>query len=219
MRGVKKGFCDRNSSGGFSGFCKGFRKQFDADFTTNKDLLIIPPGQIPPSVLLWGSWCGVRGLILPQLRPTSHSNIHVSMVLLQTLWPTLVPSIASLWLSCTISQDSNPIQCRGSARKGNSLTQPTLTAPGGISSAELTATRLSGDRRETISFTYYQGLHTWLKKMTRKWQSTSFFHPSRGEVVTVRSTSAKYPVVTACNTPRAPEVTQPGLFFFSWANK
>lgn len=54
----------------------------------------------------------------------------ISMVLLQTLWLTLVPSTASLWLSCTISQDLNPIQCRGSARKGNSLMQPTLTAPG-----------------------------------------------------------------------------------------
>lgn len=76
-------------------------------------------------------WCG--GLILPQLCPTSHSNIHVSMVLLQTLWPTLVPSTASLWLSCTISQDLNPIQCCGSARKENSLMQPSLTALGAIS--------------------------------------------------------------------------------------
>lgn len=49
---VKKGFCDRNSSGGFSGFCKGFWKQIDADFKTNKDILIIPPGQIPTSMLL-----------------------------------------------------------------------------------------------------------------------------------------------------------------------
>lgn len=124
-------------------------------------------------------WCGGTHPASALPHGYSHSNIHVSMVLLQTLWPTLMPSTASLWLSCTISQDLNPIQCRGSARKGNSLIPPTQTAQGRISNAELTATRLSGDRRETISFTYYPGAAHMAEKMTRKWQSTSFFPPKQ----------------------------------------
>lgn len=161
---MKKGFCDRNSSGGFSGFCKGFWKQIDADFKTNKDFIIIPPGQIPTSVLLWGLWCGGTHPA-PALPHSPQQQKHFPQQYKHFQGAAADPvanSTASLW-------HLNPapfprISTPSSAREGSSLMLPALTAPGGISSAELTATGLSGDRRETISFTYYQGLHTWLKK-------------------------------------------------------